>query len=162
MCEGFRMNGGGHISRDDGGIAVAAQLPGFAPMLAYWRETTGDRLAPRRADIDPLPSLPGLAPDMLLWDVHDGGKYVCRLAGTHVCGVGGRELRGLSLDEMPWEEPAVAHREFARVVTALVPHFVERDVPERLRGFRRYRRLLLPLSDDGRRANKLWSLVTFE
>jgi hypothetical protein len=151
------MDGG-----DDSGIAAAAHLPGFARMLAYWRETTGDRPAPRRADVDPLPSLPGLAPDMLLWDVHDGERFVCRLAGTHVCGVGGRELRGLSLDEMPWEDSTVAPREFARVVTTLMPHFVERPVADRLKGFQRYRRLLLPLSEDGRRANKLWSLVTFD
>jgi hypothetical protein len=156
------MNGGCHIARDDGGLAAAAQLPGFARMLAYWRERAGDRPAPRRADIDPLPSLPDLASDMLLWDVHDGERYVCRLAGTHVCGVGGRELRGLPLEEMPWEDSIVAPREFARVVTTLVPHFVERPVADGLKGFRRYRRLLLPLSEDGRRANKLWSLVTFD
>ena len=152
------MDGGCHIA-----LAAAAHLPGFTRMLAYWRERAGDRTAPRRADIDPLPSLPRLAPDMLLWDVHDGQRYVCRLAGTHICRVGGRELRGLSLDDMPWEDPLVAPREFARVVTTLVPHFVERGVAEQLLpGFRGYRRLLLPLSEDGQRANKLWSLVTFE
>jgi hypothetical protein len=156
------MDGGCHISLDDGGAAAAAQLPGFAQMLAYWREKARDRSAPRRADIDPLPGLPLLAPNMLLWDVHDGERYVCRLAGTNVCRVGGRELRGLSLDEMPWEDPTVAHREFARVITTLAPHLVEREVAGRLRGFRGYRRLLLPLSEDGRRADKLWSLVTFD
>jgi hypothetical protein len=154
------MDGGCHISLDDGGIAAATQLPGFARMLAYWREKAGNRPAPRRADIDPLLSLPGLAPDMLLWDVESGERYVCRLAGTHVCRIGGRELRGLSLDDIRWEDPTVAHREFGRVVTTLVPHFVARGVADRFHGFQLYRRLLLPLSEDGRRANKLWSLVS--
>ena len=155
------MDGGCQISLEDGGVAAAARLPGFAQMLVCWRERAGDRSAPRRADIDPLPSLPRLAPNMLLWDVH-GERYVCRLAGTNVCRGSGRELRGLSLDEMPWEDSIAAHREFARVATMLASHFVERSVADRLRGVRGYRRLLLPLSEDGRRANKLWSLVTFD
>jgi hypothetical protein len=149
-------------SHSGGEIGAAMRLPEFARMLDYWQARKAGRAAPRRAEIDPLPDLPQLAPDMLLWSIVGGeAGYRCSLAGTRVCAAGGREFRGTTLADMPWEEAAPARREFDRAATTLEPHFAawRSAVP----GFGPVtaRRLLLPLSEDGCRASMLWSLVTF-
>jgi hypothetical protein len=148
--------------RAEDGLDAAARLPTFAQMLAYWQEKAAGRRAPRRAEVDPLFDLPLLAPDMLLWDVAAGAdRYVCRLAGTRVCAACDREFRGARLGELPWEEPEPARREFDAVTETLMPSFAERALPVAHRGIVSCRRLLLPLSEDGRRATMLWGLVTF-
>jgi hypothetical protein len=62
---------------------------------AYWEKQRGTRPAPERADIDPVPIRHALGDIfMLAADFVDEHRY--RLAGTRLCALFGRELKGES------------------------------------------------------------------
>jgi hypothetical protein len=62
---------------------------------AYWEKQRGTRAAPERADIDPASIRHGLGDIfMLATDFVDEHRY--RLAGTRICALFGRELKGES------------------------------------------------------------------
>lgn len=64
-------------------------------LYAYWEKQRGQRPAPERADIDPAPIRHALGDTFILAaDFIDEQRY--RLAGTRLCGLFGRELKGES------------------------------------------------------------------
>lgn len=129
---------------------------------AYWNERRGDRPAPRFEDVDLLCDLPKIAPRMLLWTkVDDERGYVCRLAGTQVCELAGRELRGISVDEMHWDRPEDVRPEYDTVSQDLQLHYVERRMSWARKAHKGYQRLLLPLSRDGVTADRLLGVLSF-
>src|SRR5205807_1186580 len=52
-------------------------------VFQYWRDITGNRVLPRRADLDPA-AIPRLLPHVILVEVHgaDSPRYRYRLIGT--------------------------------------------------------------------------------
>lgn len=62
----------------------------------YWNTHRRGRAAPDRAEIDPAEIAPILA-DAVLLGASASGEMLFRLAGTRVCGLFGRELKGLGL-----------------------------------------------------------------
>jgi hypothetical protein len=62
-------------------------------LYGYWNMRRGTRLAPERADIDPT-AIPRVLADAFLLGFDSSGGYVFRLAGTRVCALFCRELRG--------------------------------------------------------------------
>ena len=68
-------------------------------LYAYWEDRRGQRLAPERADIEPGAIRTALSDTFILeLDAADGHSF--RLAGTRVCALFGRELKGESFVDL--------------------------------------------------------------
>jgi hypothetical protein len=68
-------------------------------LYAYWEERRGKRQAPERADIEPGAIRQALSDTFILaLDRHAGHPF--RLAGTRVCALFGRELKGQSFIDL--------------------------------------------------------------
>lgn len=66
-------------------------------LYAYWDRLRAGRSAPERSDLDPA-ALRTLLGDILLLEFNHRGLSV-RLAGTRICSLLGRELKGLTLNQ---------------------------------------------------------------
>lgn len=64
-------------------------------LYRYWNRRRGERPAPERADIDPT-AIPRVLADTFLLGMNASGSLVFRLAGTRVCALFCRELKGES------------------------------------------------------------------
>lgn len=62
---------------------------------AYWEQKRGTRPAPERADIDPA-AIRGVLSDAFIIALDRGAGYPIRLAGTRVCALFDREIKGES------------------------------------------------------------------
>ena len=84
-------------------------------LYAYWNDRRGNRLAPERADIEPSAIRHVLGDTFVL--AADGiSHYPFRLAGTRICALMGRELKGESFIKL-WERAGqTALRELLAVV----------------------------------------------
>jgi hypothetical protein len=127
----------------------------------YWLDRRGDRPMPDRAELDPLDMPRAVLPHLLLWDVLPEGGYRCRLAGTAVVAAHGRELRGITTAELHGAANAEIEREYDAVARDGRPHYVERTMDWAHLSFRRYRRLLLPLTKGGTACAMLLSVATY-
>jgi hypothetical protein len=65
--------------------------PTSRELFAYWNERRGKRLAPTRADIEPS-AIRGVLGDTFILEA--GARYPFRIAGTRLCALFGRELKG--------------------------------------------------------------------
>ena len=64
-------------------------------LYAYWEERRGKRSAPERADIEPG-AIRQVLSDAFILALDGGAGHPFRLAGTRVCALFGRELKGES------------------------------------------------------------------
>lgn len=62
-------------------------------LYAYWNERRGSRAAPERVELEPRDIGRALA-DTFILTFDASAAHPFRLAGTHICGLFGRELRG--------------------------------------------------------------------
>ena len=62
-------------------------------LYAYWEERRGQRSAPERADIEPGAIRAALS-DTFILELDADDRHVFRLAGTRVCALFDRELKG--------------------------------------------------------------------
>ena len=62
-------------------------------LYAYWNEVRGDRIAPRRLEIEPA-RIATILPETFVLERGDGGAFTFRLAGTRLFEAFGREFRG--------------------------------------------------------------------
>ena len=62
-------------------------------LYAYWQERRGNRPAPERADIVPGP-IRHLLSDVFILTLDREAGHPFRLAGTRLCALFGRELKG--------------------------------------------------------------------
>lgn len=82
-------------------------------LYAYWNDVRAGRLAPRRLEIEPAAIAPILADTFMLERAADD-SFQFRLAGTRVCDLYGRELRGLDfLSDFQGAERNTVQREIA-------------------------------------------------
>jgi hypothetical protein len=89
--------------------------PSNRDLFAYWNERRGIRLAPERNDIEPSAIRHVLGDTFVL--AADGTGHPFRLAGTRLCALFGRELKGESFLKL-WQRSAqVGMRELIAVVT---------------------------------------------
>ncbi len=65
-------------------------------LFAYWNTVRGDRVAPRRFEIEPS-RIAGVLPETFILEREARGDYRFRLAGTRICEQFGREFRGANL-----------------------------------------------------------------
>lgn len=81
----------------------------------YWNDRRGSHLAPERADIEPG-AIRGILADTFILSCEPHRGHPFRIAGTRVCALFGRELKGRSFLEL-W---SVAHRKDVRTLLAIV------------------------------------------
>ena len=68
----------------------------------YWNRVRGNQPAPERGAIEPS-DLRRVLPDTFILEVNDREHYAVRLAGTRVCALYCRELKGTNLLDL-WED----------------------------------------------------------
>lgn len=84
-------------------------------LFDYWNARRGRRPAPERNDIEPEAIRRVLA-DTFIFGIDDGAGHPFRIAGTRVCALFGRELRGTGFLNL-WE---TASRGFTSALIAIV------------------------------------------
>jgi len=133
-------------------------------MYGYWQQKRGARRMPTRADIDPT-EIPRLLPNLLISEyvpAGDAGRWRYRLAGTAVAAAFGRNPTGRYIDELTKGD----YRAFIERIHGVV-HDEQRALfcaseytgPRDLR--MSAKRLLLPLTTDGREVDQIISLLVF-
>ena len=136
--------------------------PNIARVFDYWTSKAAGRVALMRRDLDPA-EIPFALPYLILWDVLEGGaSIVCRLAGTALCQMAGRELQGLTVEAIHWDRPDASKLEWKHVATTFEFDYVERRTQyTEKRTYRSYSRLLLPLAgfSEGSAAAMLLSIA---
>ncbi|MFO1148577.1 MAG: PAS domain-containing protein [Alsobacter sp.] len=133
--------------------------PATRTLFAYWNRLRGERTAPERSEIDPVEIRDVLA-DTFVCEVDAQNGHPFRLAGTRLCGLFGRELKGRSFASLwdPGRMP-VGAREAARLVDAVLAE--SRGVVAGLRGTTRGLKvldlelLILPLRHGGKTHSRL-------
>ncbi len=75
---------------------------GTLELFQYWNRLRGDRQAPGRAEIEPA-DIKTLLPDTFILEEDLGGKPIFRLAGTRLCAIFGRELKGFAFSSL-WND----------------------------------------------------------
>jgi hypothetical protein len=73
--------------------------PTTQEIFTYWNTLREARPAPSRSQINPV-AIPKVLPDIFLLDADKSGEHIFRLAGTRLCGLFGRELRGASFNAL--------------------------------------------------------------
>lgn len=65
-------------------------------LYSYWTKLRGDRIAPDRRDIEPA-EIRHILGDTFILEAEEGDAFDFRLAGTRICAIYGRELKGRAL-----------------------------------------------------------------
>lgn len=127
-------------------------------LFDYWAGKRGERAMPARADLDPL-EIPTLLPIIGLVDVLDGGaRFRYRLVGTEIVDVAGHDPTGRFLDEVLPDSGYADYLIglFREVTRERRPLYGESDFHGQGHIERRVRRLLMPLSRDGRSVDMIF------
>jgi hypothetical protein len=127
----------------------------------YWFEKRAGRLAPTRADIDPIDIGP-ILPQVMLVDVStDPVDFRFRLAGTGLFKIHGAELTNKrALDLEPPAYGALIHRLYCDALARRAP-IVHRLLIECETRRCAYLRIILPLSEDGEAINRLLTVESY-
>jgi hypothetical protein len=129
--------------------------------LDYWFQKRGGRLAPTRADIDPVEIAP-LLPRVMLVDVStDPVDFRFRLAGTGLFRIHGAELTNKrALDLEPPAFAALMQRLYCDALNRRSP-IAHRLLIEAETRRSAYMRIILPLSEDGVVINRLMTVESY-
>jgi hypothetical protein len=68
-------------------------------VFAYWDALRGDRMSPDRAEVEPSAIRHALA-DTLMLEIDEIAGHPFRLAGTRLCALFGRELKGIAFADL--------------------------------------------------------------
>lgn len=140
-------------------MALEIGHPALRDLYRHWEARRGGRAMPARADMDPVELPRKLLPNLFLVDVEDSPRrFRYRLVGTELTAVMRRELAGEYIDEMPFLFRKFALPAYAEVMKRAAPTYREINAIEALWRIR-YRRLLLPLADDGLRINMILGAI---
>ncbi|TIN14099.1 MAG: PAS domain-containing protein, partial [Mesorhizobium sp.] len=75
---------------------------GSITLFHYWNRLRDGRPAPKRSEVEPA-DIKSLLADTFILEKDTRGEAVFRLAGTRLCAVYGRELKGFSFPSL-WRE----------------------------------------------------------
>lgn len=140
--------------------------PSLRRLYEYWDEKRGRRIAPARADIDPV-DIPDILPNLFIYRLEwaDDGTphYLMRLFGTALVEAFGRDLTGMEFDDIfGGPEYEVMRLEYDTVARTAAPLCVRHDANWIERDHVVYERMLLPLSDDEKTVDRLIGAAYFE
>jgi hypothetical protein len=120
-------------------------------LLRYWRDICGDRLMPRRQDIDPT-MIWTLLKNISLSEWHrDPDRLFYRIGGTEIVAALGIELSGKWVTEVYADPEDVARtlKIYGCVVDGRSPVIGRTENSHMRRGINNYEWAICPLSDDG-------------
>jgi hypothetical protein len=89
--------------------------PSNKDLFAYWNKQRGERPAPLRADIEPS-DIRHVLGDAFVLSADGNGNHSFRLAGTRLCALFSRELKGESFTQLWHKSGQTAMRELLSVV----------------------------------------------
>jgi hypothetical protein len=84
-------------------------------LYAYWNSVRGDRMAPKRFEIEPS-QISAILPDTFILEAIDSGTARFRLAGTRICEAFAAEFRGENFFEL---FPVIDRAELKAQVTTI-------------------------------------------
>ncbi|HVI90864.1 MAG TPA: PAS domain-containing protein [Dongiaceae bacterium] len=139
-----------------------AQSQAVRAGLDYWQSKRRDAGLPSRALLDPLEMRAFLA-KILIIDVEADDSFVFRLFGTEISDGNRRDLTGHRADEASLGASAPQFIDaYRRCVRARGPIFFIGHMWWQDRGHVAFEQVMLPLSSDGIRVDKLLCVVDFE
>jgi hypothetical protein len=132
-------------------------------LYEYWNQRRGARAAPERGDIDPA-AIKRILGDSFVLSVEPGEAPLFRVAGTRICSLFGRELRGEEFAGMWRDEHSRQIRELVALVAEEEIGVLAGAATEAGNGLPcSFEVLVLPLSHRGRSGRRmLGSLVAME
>jgi hypothetical protein len=137
--------------------------PRIRAVYEYWNGKRGDRAMPARRDLDPF-ELRGFLPGIILVDVGDDPlEMTYRLVGTDEVRARGNDPTGKKVRAHVFGENAEdAFTTYLLAATKAVPVY-DREAQDCLNPWLRLAgSLVLPLSDDGKRVNMLFTFVDYQ
>ncbi|WP_416899640.1 MAG: PAS domain-containing protein [Minwuia sp.] len=148
------------MSEDDGDPRPGPMGPKTQELLDYWNGLRGDREMPSRKEIDPV-DLRRLLPHIMITEIEpDTGRFLFRLVGTRVTVMYGNDNTGKYLDEVYFGRHREAiTRSYVTAYETRAPHHCWMKFTNREGLEFDMERLILPLSSDGQRVDKLISLL---
>lgn len=81
---------------------MSMKQDGSIALFHYWNRLRDGRTAPKRTEIEPA-DIKSLLADTFILEKDTRGEAVFRLAGTRLCAIYGRELKGFSFSSL-WKE----------------------------------------------------------
>src|SRR5690242_7468602 len=119
-------------------------------LFAYWNERRGSRIAPERGEIEPG-AIRAILGDCFIVTFDPAADHPLRLAGTRVCALFGRELKGTPFAQL-WEDASRAPvRDLSAVVAGEAVATVAGVTAQTAQGSRAdLELLLLPLYHRGK------------
>ena len=129
-------------------------------LFDYWTEKRGQRAAPSRTDIEPA-DIRTLLPHVFICDLNDDGQLHFRLAGTALCGLHGRELKGAAFASL-WLADGVrnAGRTGTSVATGATPAVLSIDCLSNGGRVVQAELLLLPITGPSGRNDRLIGMLS--
>ena len=130
--------------------------------FAFWHQRRQANDVPRKAAIDPVDMPRYILPNLFIYQQMADGRFRCRLAGTEICRVFRHNPTGLYLDDLIVPS-AVSSRQrlFSRVLEQRMPVVYGGRLVHSEQSWVRFRRLLLPVSSTGERADHVFGMVVF-
>ncbi len=153
------------VEATDPGPFDPAQLvePELSELFGYWHGKRDGRTCPARRDVDPL-DIPHLLSNLILVDTAESLQaFRYRVFGTEVCRGFGSDRTGVTLGELA---AGVENHEFVfagywRAFELAQPDYFHGRTVSFSRDYKRYSRLLLPLSEDGARVDMILGGMVF-
>jgi len=132
------------------GFADTVSSASLKAVLAHWTQARGTQAMPSWEQISPARIVHELP---LVWAYRyhpETDTFAGRLAGNKICQIFGKNIRGLSLDEIfPADVVGWTHRLYSRVVQEPALYRSTGQVFSHLRRWGIGERIILPLSSDG-------------
>lgn len=150
-------------------VVVAAPIavtdlrePEFLQALIYWHESRKEKPMPSRADVDPM-RIHRILNKVLLIDVMPAAPFFrFKVVGTQIADWAHFDASGRGLDEveaLSYRNMLLATYSEVRGARKPIAHRIRWDEPN---GVHRYKRVLLPLSEDGDHVNMILSCSVVE
>lgn len=129
--------------------------PDLAALQTYWAGKCNGRTMPRRADINPS-EIRLLLPDIFIMEIHQPLRFRFTLVGTRICERWHANNTGKWLDELDYDGVReTVLEQYAVVARTGEPRCDIADFVGSNGLYLHYRRVLLPLSEDGVTPNML-------
>jgi len=123
--------------------------PDLTALHEYWTGKCAGRKMPCRGDIDPT-EVPTLLPHLFMVEIHAPLRFRFRLVGTAICDRWAENYQGKWLDELSLgEDREAVLRQYELAAKTAMPRYDSAEFTNEFGRYLHYRRLLLPLSDDG-------------